>query len=257
MTRVALISDIHGNRVALDAVLANVARQDIDVIACLGDIALSGPQPGECIQRVRSLGGPVVMGNCDHLIGGLRQRGRAPDLLRGYAKFGDWVLDIDEWSARAMASDDAAWLAGLPMTATVALGPDTTLLCVHGSPTSFYQRLAPETTDEDLRAALGGVTAEPGLVALASGHTHFPMIRALDGLTIINPGSVGLPLVKDASGASMNPAGYAEYAILAWADGALTAESLRAPVDEAAVFAAARASGMPHPDRWRGDWLAK
>lgn len=254
--RVALISDIHGNLVALDAALADVARQGVDVTVCLGDIALSGPRPGGCVARMRALGGPVVKGNCDQTSVDLREQGRAPDLMRGYAKFGAWVAEIDLWSAEALAAEDAAWLAALPMTARVELGPGAALLCAHGSPASYNQRLTPEMPEEALRAALDGIEREPGLAALASGHTHFAMVRALDRLTIINPGSVGLPIVKDAAGAITNPADYAEYAIVTWQDGALTVEPRRIAVDAAAVRADAAASGMPHTDRWRGNWLA-
>jgi predicted phosphodiesterase len=254
--RVALISDIHGNLVALDAVLADIARQGVDVTVCLGDIALSGPRPGACIESVRLLEAPVVMGNCDQLVVDLRAEGVTPERERGYAKFHSWVLEIDLWSAQALSADDAAWLAALPMTARVELGPGATLLCAHGSPASYNQRLTLDMPEDALRAALDGIEREPGLAALASGHTHFAMVRALDGLTIVNPGSVGLPIIKDATGASRNPADYAEYAILTWKDGALSVEPHRVEVDEAAVRADAAASGMPHADRWRGDWLA-
>ena len=254
--RVALISDVHGNRVALDAVLADIARQGVDVTVCLGDIALSGPRPGECVQRVRALGGPVVMGNCDQLVLDLRAEGVTPERERGYARFHPWVLAIDLWSAQALAVEDAAWLAALPMAARVELGPGATLLCAHGSPSSYRQRLTPDMPEDALRAALHGAERERGLAALASGHTHFAMVRALDGLTIINPGSVGLPIAKDTAGASRNPADYAQYAIVAWEDGALSVEPRRIEVDEASVRADATASGMPYTDRWRGDWLA-
>ncbi|HEY7976352.1 MAG TPA: metallophosphoesterase family protein, partial [Ktedonobacterales bacterium] len=96
--------------------------------------------------------------------------------------------------------------------------------------------------------------AETPAEALASGHTHVPMQRRLGSLTLVNPGSVGLPMATDSHGAIYNPAGYAEYGILTWEAGALGWEARRAAVDEAAVRAAALASGMPHADRWRGDW---
>ena len=63
MARVAIISDIHGNGVALDAVLADIARDDVDNVICLGDLAAGGPQPDAVISRLRELDCQVVRGN--------------------------------------------------------------------------------------------------------------------------------------------------------------------------------------------------
>lgn len=253
--RVALLSDIHGHLLALDAALRDLDGQQVDQIVCLGDIALSGPQPHACVERIRALGCPTVMGNCDDLIVRLRQQGRAPDLMRAYARHGAWVAEIDVWSAEALTDADAAWLAALPLTITLPLGDgdgdaDTTLHCAHGSPQSFNHRLLPTTPDAQLAAMIGVVEAK----ALASGHTHTPMLRQLGPLTIVNPGSVGLPMATDATGAIYNPWEYAEYGILAWEAGALRWEPRRIGLDPDAVRAAALASGMPFADRWRGDW---
>jgi len=269
-TRVALISDIHGNLVALDAVLRDIAARGVSQIVCLGDIALSGPQPHACVARIRTLGCPTAMGNCDALALRQRREGATPAVMAAYTRFGAWVAAIDLWSAQALTDDDAAWLTALPLTTRVALAPDATLLCAHGSPQSFTHRLLADSeaqSDERLAELVGPVTA----TVLASGHTHLPMRRRLGALTIVNPGSVGLPLETNA-GRIVNPAGYAEYGILTWAPragagmgagvgdeagggaDALSWEPLRVALDEATVRAAALASGMPHADRWRGDW---
>lgn len=248
--RVALLSDIHGNLVALEAALADLAQQGAEQIVCLGDITLSGPQPHECAARIRALGCPTIQGNCDDASARLHRAGPMPELLVDSGRYGAWVGEIDRWSAAALTEEDAAWLAALPLTVEILLGPGATLLCAHGSPRSFSHRLLAETPDERLAEMIGPVAA----VALASGHTHFPMLRRLGPLTIVNPGSVGLPMATDANGARCNPIDYAEYGILTWEAGALGWEARRAPVDAEAARAAARASGMPHPDRWRGDW---
>ncbi len=248
--RVALISDIHGNLVALDAVLQDVAERRADHIVCLGDISFSGPQPHECVERIRALGCPTVMGNCDEASLLMRQRDLAPDLAHASSRWGAWVAAIDRWSAEALTDDDAAYLAALPMTITVELGPGASLLCAHGSPQSFNHRLLPETPAEQVEALVGPVEA----LALASGHTHVAMLRRLGALTIVNPGSVGLPMASDASGGQYNPPEYAEYGLLTWDAGELSWEPRRVALDVEAVWAAAQTSGMPHADRWRGDW---
>lgn len=248
--RVALLSDIHGNLVALEAALADIATRGVDEIVCLGDITLSGPQPHECAALIRALGCPTVQGNCDEAAALLRREGPTPAAMSGYDTFGAWVAEIDRWSAERLTEEDAAWLAALPLTVEIPLGPGATLLCAHGSPRSFRYRLLAETPDERLAEMIGPLTA----VALASGHTHFPMLRRLGQLTIVNPGSVGLPMATDANGARYNPTDYAEYGILTWEAGALSWEARQALVDAGAAQAAAWASGMPHPDRWRSDW---
>jgi predicted phosphodiesterase len=248
--RVAVLSDIHGNLVALEAVLADLATQGVEQVVCLGDITLSGPQPHECVALIRALGCPTTLGNCDETSVRLRNEGWTPERLRGYSIYSAWFVAIDRWSVEALTEEDAAWLAALPMTVTIPLAPGVELLCAHGSPQSFIHRLLPETPEERMAEMIGPVAAR----ALASGHTHIPMLRRLGPLTVVNPGSVGLPLRTDASGALSNPADYAEYDILTWEAGALDWEARRIAVDAEAVYAAARASGMPHPDRYRGDW---
>lgn len=252
--RVALVSDTHGHLLALDAVLADIAAQGADLTVCLGDIAFFGPRPGGCVQRVRSLNCPVVMGNCDQAaVDYYRAGGVPPEHAASYEKLGGWVREIDLWSALALTDDEVAWLAALELTARVELGPDATLLLAHGSPSSYNQGLRPEMSDDELRAALGGVEREAALVGLACGHTHTPMVRDPGGFMVINPGSVGMPMAKDAEGASYNPADYAEYAIATWEHGALDMDLRRVALDAEAVRADTLASGMPRPGRWRTD----
>ncbi len=246
--RIALISDIHGNLVALDAVLADIARHGVDRIVCLGDLAMSGPRPREVVVRVRTLGCPVVKGNCDDLVVEMRATGRPHD-----AAIARWAVEIDHWSATQLSSSDLAYLRSLPPTVDVPLGDGATLLCVHGSPSSYTDRILPDTLDERLDALL--LPLPPGVRAMASGHTHIPLARRYRGVTIVNPGSVGLPLARDpATGALYNPASLAEYTLVTWRDGALDVTQRRVTVDERTVRLDAAASGMPHPERWRGDW---
>jgi predicted phosphodiesterase len=269
--RTALISDIHGNLVALNAVFEDIGRQiniydgPIDRIVCLGDIALSGPRPHECVQRIRELNCPVVKGNCDQWAVDFRKQGSTPELARSYARFGAWVQELDEWSAQALTDEDAAWLAALPLTAWVehGAGPNFAILCAHGSPLSYNTRLTPDMSDERLIAAIGDHRIPFRHIALvACGHTHMEMFRFLNDAStfaVINPGSVGLPITQDQGGATTNPADYAEYCIVHENAQALEAnffvEPRRVPLDPEAVRADAIASGMPHADRWRGSWL--
>jgi predicted phosphodiesterase len=271
--RTALISDIHGNLAALNAVIEDIERQfnahdgPIDRIVCLGDIALSGPRPHECVQRIRELNCPVVKGNCDQWAVDFLKRGSTPELTRSYAKYGAWVREIDEWSARALTDEDTAWLAQLPLSAWVehGAGPNFAILCAHGSPMSYNTRLTLDMSDERLLAAIGdhGIPFRH-MALVACGHTHIEMFRFLNAdstFAVVNPGSVGLPIVQDANGAITNPADYAEYCIVHENGEALEANFFvrprRVPLDPEAVRADAIASSMPHADRWRENWLER
>ncbi len=248
--RIALISDIHGNLVALDATLREIGAQDVAQVICLGDLSLSGPQPHECVARIRELDIPTIQGNCDEISVRMRTTEPTSKLTQTSSRWAAWVGEIDHWSAQELTEEDAAYLCALPMTHSVPLGEGATLLCAHGSPQSFNHRLMPDTSEDELAAMVGQVSA----TVLASGHTHYPMRRDLGTLTIVNPGSVGLPMATDANGAIYNPDEYADYGILTWNAGALSWEQCRVVLDAEAVRAAAYASGMPHPSRWRGDW---
>ncbi len=246
--RIALISDIHGNLVALDAVLADIAKHAVDHIVCLGDLVMSGPRPHEVIARVCALGCPVVKGNCDDLVVAMRATGRPHD-----AAIARWAVEIDYWSAAQLSSSDLAYLQSLPPTVHVPLGTGATLLCVHGSPSSYTDRILPDTPDERLDGLL--LPLPPSVCGMAGGHTHVPLARRYRGVTIVNPGSVGLPLARDpATGAIYNPVSLAEYALVSWRDGALNVVQRRVAVDAEAVHLDAAASGMPHPECWGGDW---
>src|SRR5436309_329819 len=104
--RIGLIADIHGNLVALEAVLAELARRDVDDLICLGDVAALGPQPVAAIERLRAIGCPVVMGNTDAWLidpGSIRDAS-AP------------TLEITQWCAAQLSATDLADVRAFPRT---------------------------------------------------------------------------------------------------------------------------------------------
>src|SRR6478736_5286213 len=125
--RVGFISDIHGNLRALDAVLADLERHDVDRIVCLGDICF-GPQAHECLDRVRELGCPVILGDWDSWsIDGFPP---ADDPV------GIMLYEIGRWWAGQLTDDDKAFVRTFVSTLEVPLDNGTTALCYHGSPRS-------------------------------------------------------------------------------------------------------------------------
>lgn len=241
--RIALIADIHGNLVALNAVLDDLTRERVDQIICLGDVAAFGPQPDEVVARLRALGCPVVMGDTD------------VTLLTPEAPATDEVLrrlqEIDRWAAARLTPTDRDYIKAFPPTQTVALTADVTLLCYHGSPRSFKDRIYATTSDGELEQMFAGTTAR----LYAGGHTHVQMLRRYRDVLVLNPGSVGLAYdrVPAPDIAVRNPA-WGEYAILTVVGSRLGVELRRVPFDVLALRQAAHDNGMPHAAWWCAEW---
>lgn len=232
--RLALISDIHANLPALEAVLADAAREGVDGFVCLGDLATNGPYPGEVIERVRALGCPAVLGNGDAA------------LLRAAT---------DSWYRRGLRREHLAFLETLRPTVEVDLGGGATLLCFHGSPRSYDDFILATTPPAELDALL----ADHQATVLAGGHTHVQMIRRHRQALVVNPGSVGLawdqnPWSGEVPREAVRLASRAEYAVLSWEQGRLGVELRRVPFDVEAVRRAARERGMPDWERYCALW---
>jgi putative phosphoesterase len=231
--RTALIADIHGNLVALDAVLSDIDRRGADRIVCLGDVAATGPQPRAAIERVANLGCDVVMGNTDEWLIEPRDESIEDDDTRR-------IVEIDLWAHDQLEDRHIELLRNY--RAVVELDG---LLCYHGSPRSNTDVLLPITPETELAVMLDG-HAE---AIMAGGHTHMPMLRRHGASLVINPGSVGMPFEHAAGGTFRNPP-WAEYAIAG--DGEV--EFHRVRVDVGAVTGAALKSGMPNAGWWVKDW---
>ena len=237
--RIGLIADIHGNLIALETVLAELAREPLDQLVCLGDVAALGPQPGEALARLRALQCPVVMGNTDAWL-----------LAPPSAPEGD-QLDraITQWTIAQLTDDDRAHIASFPPTIELALSDGQTLLCFHGSPRSYDDVIVPTTPNDELREMLGDMQA----TILAGGHTHLQMVRRYGDAHIVNVGSVGLARVG-AAVQKNHHVRWAEYAVVDSAGDRLEIALRRTPLDVDQMVAVARASGMPEIERWAGLW---
>lgn len=239
--RIALISDIHGNQIALEAVVAAIERDHPDQVVCLGDLAVTGPHPREALALVRGKGWPVVMGNTDAwLLDPQPLAERDDDTAR--------VSAIEQWGASQLSAGDLAFVRTFAPTIEIQLGSDATLLCFHGSPRSNTEIIRATTPDEELAPMFAGSSA----LIFAGGHTHTQMLRRFRQALIINPGSVGLPYEHLADG-SRNPP-WAEYALIDYTAGRLDVAFRRVPIDAGAVAQAIRSSGMPHAEWLASDW---
>src|SRR5579859_1448601 len=139
--RIGLISDIHGNLLALEVVLQELAQEHVDHLICLGDVGALGPQPRAVIDRLRQLDCPVILGNTDAWLL------NPPVATQASSENQHILYEITRWCADQLSADDQAYLKTFSPTLTRALDEERTLLCFHGSPRSFDDVIAAITPD--------------------------------------------------------------------------------------------------------------
>ena len=240
MTRIGLISDIHGNLPALEAVLEELDGESLDGLLCLGDVA-AGPQPHETLARVRGLGCPVVMGNWDAWF--LDPPPPPADDV------GLRLHEITSFWAEQLDASDLDYIRTFVPQLELPLGNGETAFCFHGSPTSYNDFLFATTPDEELRRLFGEVRAP----LMIGGHTHLQLVRRFEQLLFVNPGSVGLPFA-DWWPDRVRIAPRAEYGILVHEQGRLHIDLRRTTYDVEALLRFALGSGMPHARWWTDSW---
>lgn len=183
--RVLVVSDIHGNWPALEA----VAAVPHDSVVCLGDVVGYGPQPAACLRWLRANGAEIVQGNHD--------RALAEDVPPRCRPDFEWLASAAEGMGREQLDDEEkAFLRARPRMRRLILDGKR-VLAVHATPVDpLYSYLPPDPGR--WRSAIAGIDADILLV----GHTHLPFHLRLDGLDIVNPGSVGQPKDGDPRAAS-------------------------------------------------------
>src|SRR5919201_2390869 len=242
--RVALIADVHGNAVGLDAVLAELEREPVDEIVSLGDVAQGGAQPAEGVDRLRGLGCRCVFGNSDEFLLTLEAELTGEELDE---ETRERVLRRGEWSRGQLGRGRLECLHSFEPV--VALDVDgERLVCCHATPESNIEVVLPETPRDRVAALVGDAGAVVG------GHVHLQWLRRLGARFWACAGSVGLAYEHHDSEPSperpFQP--WAEYAVVTGAP--LRIEFRRVPFDVGAVVHAIRESGMPDADRFAAQW---
>jgi predicted phosphodiesterase len=185
MKTLAVISDIHANRFALEAVIDDLAARGVTEVFVAGDLIGRGPQGSAVVSRIRALGWPCLRGNHEDYV---------LNFVHGHIK-PEWRTSPDWSAARWMADeldrDHVAFLDALPMTMTA--GSDASLRLYHGSPDSYQDGIGDWTSPERLTEHLDAITED----TLVCGHTHRPFHHRRDHRQIVNIGSVGLPFNED------------------------------------------------------------
>jgi protein phosphatase len=197
--RILIVSDVHGNWEALEAVL----QEPHDALIFLGDAVHFGPRPHECVEVLRARATWAVSGNHDH--------GASFNVdCRAFGNWRSWDDATLRYTSEMLTADDLAFLRTRPLIQRVAVG-DTTFCLVHAAATDpLYRYLPPDVLDAELVQEFALADSDVLLV----GHSHIPMKRHLAEGMVVNPGSVGLP--RAGSGA--------QYAV--WDDGEIVLRSV-------------------------------
>jgi predicted phosphodiesterase len=232
MTRLAVISDIHGNLPALEAVRKAVHAARPDFVAVTGDHVFNGPDPAGVIDLLRTMesdGAMVVAGNTDVAVADFDYAAAFPWMTDGVP---ETYLAAAEWANDALGDERLAWLRRLPNERRARATDDTMVLACHASPGSqtagFDQTLDPNVILERVSRTDARV--------IACGHTHLPEVRDLGWKIIVNAGSAGYVFDGDPT---------ATWALVDLVDGNVEAEIKRTEFDALAVANAISARGLP------------
>ena len=241
---IAIISDIHANITALEAVLKDISARGISEIICLGDLVGKGPNPRACVDRIRELGCPVIQGNWDELVS------------RDLSGLNDGMLEAILWQREQLGEERLEYLRGLPFSIDLERRPGLVRL-LHASPQDLWHRVgirAIFSGETHKLAAMFEATEHTGSeqrlpVALGFGDIHtayvlnlpgyIPELETVKGRTLFNVGSVGNPMDMPIP----------VYGILGGGPG-LEVSLIRVPYDNELECQRAVESGMPHLEEY-------
>ena len=228
MMKLAVFSDIHGNRQGLEAVLADVEARGADVVWCGGDLVGYGADPGAVVEAVQRLGIPTVMGNYDDGVGYFRIACGCdyPDeaaMERGLASIA--------WTKANTSDAHKAYLRNLPYRLEREFAGLRVVL-VHASPGRLNEYLYEDVPDGVFRMLLQSTGAD----VLLFGHTHIPYHKVLDGKHLVNSGSAGKPKHGNPN---------ATYVVLTLDRGQVGVESIEVPYDHEAAARSVEVAGLP------------
>jgi putative phosphoesterase len=239
--RLAIISDIHGNLVALEAVLADIAQRNCDQIICLGDVVEDGPNPRECLHKILELGCETIMGNTDERM--LKFHGQTPDPNMESVSY-----QRNFWSANEFTDTDCELIKKFKPFLNLELG-GLKLIAYHGSPKSNTDPIVQSTCSAELDTFFAGHNAD----LFIGGHTHRPFCINHFEARVINPGSIGLPYRTQKGEKEFRPF-VAEYAMLEIWEKSFGVELRQVQVDQERVRQSVQESLMPGKSEWLSEW---
>jgi putative phosphoesterase len=227
-----VLSDVHGNLLALEAVRKALKREKPDVVLIAGDLVMNGPEPGATVDAIREMeadGAIVIQGNTDIAVADGDYAAAFPWLLESGVP--EATRAVAEWAHDALDDDQLGWLRRLPAERRVKVGEDLVLV-THASPGSqtqgFDRDLDPSIVTERMSRTDARV--------ICCGHTHLPEVREFGWKVIVNDGSAGYAFDGDPT---------ASWALVTLDGEDVTAEIRRAEYDNLATSTAISARGLP------------
>jgi len=225
--KIAVFSDVHGNKHALEKVLKHIQSQEPDLVVCLGDLVGYGAFPDEVVQAIKAAGISTVTGNYDDAIANRRMVCGCDYKDEKAAELG---IKSITWTAENTGKESKEFMRSLPDRIVKETG-DYKIMFVHGSPRRLNEYLY-----EDLPAGeVSSILKEAGVNVLACGHTHLPYHRTIEGCHVINAGSVGKPKHGDPQ---------AVYALVE-IEKDLQVTFVKVPYDHEAAAKAVENAGLP------------
>lgn len=186
--RLAILSDIHGNHTAFEAVLADLRQTAPDLVFHGGDLADGGSSPREIVDRIRDLGWKGVAGNTDEMLFRTESLAEFATHSPHLHKLFDAIGEMAVFSRNALGKERIDWLKALPREQMQ--GPIT---LVHASPGNLWRAPAASGADEEFERTYREVKGS----IVIYGHVHVPFVRKLSNRVFANSGSVGLPYDGD------------------------------------------------------------
>lgn len=186
--KIAILSDIHGNLFALNSVLEDIKKNNVDEIFCLGDLAMAGPEPNKTIDFVKGQNWTIVQGNTDKMIADYSEA-----VYNAVKEGAPIMANALENDVKLVSVENKEYLKQLPEK--LALEREgVKILLVHGSPRRNNENIFPDLT----KAQINEIVADVKENIIFCGHTHIPCGYQTDkGITVVNTGSVGRPFTEN------------------------------------------------------------
>jgi putative phosphoesterase len=219
--RVVVMSDIHGNLPALEAVVDSLP--DCDAVFVAGDLCLEGPTPAQVLDRLLDLRWTLLMGNTDR------------DIVEPPGDASSEESQLIAWTRDRLGQRRLDELSRLPFSSRFNSDGDE-LLVVHANPLNMDDQLYPDMTEQQLQPYLDAANA----TILAFGHLHTPYERPVSGVVLVDVSSVGHPKDRDLRAA---------YTVFTWDGPRRSIEQVRIPYDVDRTVRLMRESGMPDPEK--------
>ncbi len=234
--KIAVFSDIHGNCLALETVLADIKQAGVDKLVCLGDVVQGGPQPGETLAIMRELVCPVVMGNTDDWI----LTGTTAEAVTEFEK------EIREWTVSQLSETDLEFMTHFAPTVEIELNKNKKLFCFHGSPRSYDDHIFSDTSETELEEFLGD---DLTTLIYTGGHIHSQILRRIGDTFYFRPGSVGRVYDRNRSDENFRLDPRAEYALLTVTGDRLSLEFRQVPMNIEKLSRIWKATNRPDAER--------